>query len=124
MGLLFLEFHPGLISQVLYAVLHLSYLKKKQGLVESNRTLELFYKKMKIIKFIEEKFWLPLIIALILGLLIPTFGKSLIFLIIPFLMIILFLTYLKTDLIEIISHIKKPFFTPEQICNLLRNFSS
>jgi len=67
-------------------------------------------KRLKIVKFIEEKFWLPLIIALILGLLIPTFGKSLNFLIIPFLMIILFLTYFKTDLIEIISHIKKPFF--------------
>ncbi len=65
---------------------------------------------MKIIKLIEEKFWLPLIIALILGLLIPAFGKSLNFLIIPFLMIILFLTYLKTDLLEILSHIKKPFF--------------
>lgn len=65
---------------------------------------------MKLVKFIEEKFWLPFIIALVTGLLIPAFGKSLNFLIIPFLMVILFLTYLKTDFMEIISHIKKPFF--------------
>lgn len=65
---------------------------------------------MKLIKFIEEKFWLPLIVALAIGLLIPAFGKTLSFLIIPFLMVILFLTYLKTDFMEIISHIKKPFF--------------
>jgi BASS family bile acid:Na+ symporter len=65
---------------------------------------------MKLIKFIEEKFWLPFIVALVLGLLIPAFGKSLNFLIIPFLMMILFLTYLKTDLMEIISHIKNPVF--------------
>lgn len=65
---------------------------------------------MKLIKFIEEKFWLPFIFALVIGLVLPSFGKSLNFLIIPFLMVILFLTYLKTDFMEIISHIKKPFF--------------
>lgn len=65
---------------------------------------------MKLLKFVEEKFWFAFLIAVILGFLIPTFGKSLNFLIIPILMIILFLTYLKTDLIEIISHIKKPVF--------------
>ncbi len=65
---------------------------------------------MKLIKFIEEKFWFPFIVAIVIALLIPTFGKSLNFLIIPFLMMILFLTYLKTDFIEIISHIKRPIF--------------
>lgn len=65
---------------------------------------------MKLIKFIEENFWPLLFLALALGLLIPSFGKNLNFLIIPFLMVILFLTYLKTDFMEIISHIKKPVF--------------
>lgn len=65
---------------------------------------------MKLITFIEEKFWLPFIIALVIGLLFPVFGKSLNFLIIPSLMIILFLTYLKINFLEIISHVKKPLF--------------
>lgn len=65
---------------------------------------------MKLIKFIEEKFWFTFLAAVILGLVVPVFGKALNFLIIPILMVILFLTYLKTDFIEIISHIKKPVF--------------
>lgn len=65
---------------------------------------------MKLIKFVEEKFWLTLIIALVVGLLFPNFGKSFNFLVLPFLAIILFLTYLKIDFMEIIAHIKKPAF--------------
>jgi len=65
---------------------------------------------MKLIKFIEEKFWLTFLVAVILGFLVPVFGKALNFLIIPILMVIFFLTYLKTDFMEIISHIKKPVF--------------
>lgn len=65
---------------------------------------------MNIVKFIEEKFWLAFIIAMVAGLLAPAFGRPLNFLVIPFLMIVLFLTYLKTDFKDIISHIKKPVF--------------
>lgn len=65
---------------------------------------------IKLVKSIEEKFWLTLIIALVFGLSIPAFGKSLNFLIIPSLMIVLFLTYLKIDFLEMISHVKRPVF--------------
>lgn len=65
---------------------------------------------MKIIQLIEKKFWLLLLISVILGILIPTPFKQLDNFVIPGIMLILFLTYLKIDFIEIVSHIKKPGF--------------
>lgn len=67
-------------------------------------------------KFIEEKFWLLLIIALVLGLVSPFLGKDLSFLIIPSLMVILFLTYLKIDYLDILSHVKQPKFIAYVLC--------
>src|SRR6266480_5980004 len=65
---------------------------------------------MKVTEIIEDKFWLVLLLALIFGLVIPSFGKSLNFLLIPILMITSFLTYLKVESLDIAAHIKKPIF--------------
>lgn len=65
---------------------------------------------MKIIKLFESHFWLPIAFALLLGLLIPSIGKNLGYLIIPFFMLIFFLTCLKIDFLDVIKHIKKPLF--------------
>jgi len=65
---------------------------------------------VKILKLFEERFWLPIGTSLILGLLLPGLGKHLGYLIIPMFMLIFFLTCLKIDFIDVIKHIKKPFF--------------
>lgn len=51
-----------------------------------------------------------LIIALLLGLFAPFFGKTLNPYVLFLLTIVLFLAYLKVDFFEIITHIKKPIF--------------
>jgi predicted Na+-dependent transporter len=65
---------------------------------------------MRAVKIIEANFWLFLIIALVCGLALPNFGKHLNALIIPLLMVLLFLAYLKIDIIEIVAHVRKPIF--------------
>jgi len=65
---------------------------------------------MMIIKLIEEKFWLPVLLSLFLGFLFPQVGKDFNFLIIPLIMINFFLASLKIDFIDVLKHIKKPAF--------------
>lgn len=65
---------------------------------------------MKIIKLTQEKFWIPLTLALVLGLLFPSLGLQLRGLVIPIVMILFFLTSLKIDFLEVLAHIKKPLF--------------
>jgi bile acid:Na+ symporter, BASS family len=65
---------------------------------------------VKVIKLFEEHFWLPITISLVLGLLLPAAGKHLNFLVIPFFMVIFFLTCLKINFLDVVSHIKRPLF--------------
>jgi bile acid:Na+ symporter, BASS family len=61
---------------------------------------------MKIVQFIEKYFWIFLIAGLVLGLLFPFYNNLLMRLLKPLLMIMLFLVFLKTDLIHILKEIK------------------
>ncbi len=63
---------------------------------------------MKIIKLIEKNFVVVLVLSMVTGLFLPTLGKGHTNLIIPFFMVIFFLTCLKVDYLDVLSHIKKP----------------
>jgi len=65
---------------------------------------------VKIIKFIEKNFWLPLSLSLLVGLLFPYPGKNFSILVIPILMLNFFLACLKIDFFDVVEHIKKPKF--------------
>ncbi len=65
---------------------------------------------MKIIKLLEEKFWIPICLALLFGLFLPQFGLNLSFLVIPILIIVFFLTCLKINIHDVAEQIKKPKF--------------
>ena len=61
---------------------------------------------MKIYQFIESYFWVFLIAGLVLGLVYPLYSDFFMSLLKPLLMIMLFLEFLKTDLIQILKQIK------------------
>ena len=61
---------------------------------------------MKLSLFIEKHFWVFLIAGLILGLIVPFYNDLLMLLLKPFLMIMLFLVFLKTDIAHIFTKMK------------------
>ncbi len=61
---------------------------------------------MKLYKFIEKYFWLFLIIGIVTGLLFPVYNDILMSLLKPFLMVMLFLVFLKTDISQILHKMK------------------
>lgn len=61
---------------------------------------------MKISLFIEKYFWVFFIAGLVLGLIAPVYNDFLMTLLKPFLMIMLFLIFLKTDVAQIFKNIK------------------
>lgn len=61
---------------------------------------------MKISLFIEKYFWVFFIAGLVLGLVAPVYNDFLMTLLKPFLMIMLFLIFLKTDIAQIFKSIK------------------
>lgn len=65
---------------------------------------------IKIIKVLEDKFWIPISFSLLIGLAFPTFGKGLNSFVIPILMLNFFLACLKINVIDVIEHIKRPKF--------------
>jgi predicted Na+-dependent transporter len=65
---------------------------------------------MKLLQIIQEKFWIPVSLSIILALLLPPINKNFNFLVILFVMMNFFLASLKIDFIDIINHIKKPLF--------------
>lgn len=65
---------------------------------------------MKLLQFVQEKFWITPLIGLLLGLTFPSLGQKLSGVIVPAVMIMFFSTCLKIDFIEVLSHIKKPLF--------------
>ena len=61
---------------------------------------------MKLSLFIEKHFWVFLIAGLVLGLIVPFYNDLLMLLLKPFLMIMLFLVFLKTDIAHIFTKMK------------------
>lgn len=61
---------------------------------------------MKLSLFIEKHFWVFLIAGLALGLIVPFYNDLLMMLLKPFLMIMLFLVFLKTDIAHILTKMK------------------
>jgi bile acid:Na+ symporter, BASS family len=61
---------------------------------------------MKIFQFIENHFWIFLLAGVVLGLIYPIYSDFLMTLLKPLLMIVLFLVFLKTDLVSIFKQIK------------------
>lgn len=61
---------------------------------------------MKISLFIEKYFWVFFIVGLVMGLIAPVYNDFLMTLLKPFLMVMLFLIFLKTDVTQIIKNIK------------------
>ena len=61
---------------------------------------------MKVSLYIEKYFWVFFIAGLVLGLIIPVYNDNLMSLLKPFLMIMLFLVFLKTDVAHIFMKIK------------------
>ena len=61
---------------------------------------------MKVSFFIEKYFWVFFIAGLVLGLIVPIYDDSLMSLLKPFLMLMLFLVFLKTDVAQIVMNIK------------------
>ena len=61
---------------------------------------------MKFHLFIEKYFWVFFIAGLLLGLIIPVYNDSLMLLLKPFLMVMLFLVFLKTDVSQILKEIR------------------
>ncbi len=61
---------------------------------------------MKIYQIIEKYFWLILLAGLFMGLWLPIYNDTLMLLLKPILMIMLFFVFLKTDPIDILENIK------------------
>ena len=61
---------------------------------------------MKVYRFIEKYFWLFLFVGIIAGLIFPVNNDLLILLIKPFLMIMLFTVFLKTDVVRVLKRMK------------------
>jgi bile acid:Na+ symporter, BASS family len=61
---------------------------------------------MKLFHFIENYFWLFLLAGIILGLSFPIYNDFLMSMLKPLLMVMLFLVFLKTDLLQILKQIK------------------
>ena len=61
---------------------------------------------MKVYQFIERYFWVFMIAGLIVGLIHPVYIDFLMSLLQPFLMVMLFLVFIKTDVAQIFQHIK------------------
>jgi bile acid:Na+ symporter, BASS family len=61
---------------------------------------------MKIFQFIENHFWIFLLAGVVLGLIYPIYSDFLMTLLKPLLMIVLFLVFLKTDLVSIFKQVK------------------
>lgn len=65
---------------------------------------------MRILEFIEKNFWLFFLAGVLLGLFFPAGGNFLNPFMVPLLMVVLFLTCVKIDMIEVIEHVKNPLF--------------
>ncbi len=63
---------------------------------------------MNFFVFLEKYFWAVFILGFLSGLLFPQFGEHLGFLIMPLLMAILFFTFLKIDVGEVVTKLKRP----------------
>jgi bile acid:Na+ symporter, BASS family len=63
-------------------------------------------KEMKIFYFIEHYFWMILLAGIVLGLSYPVYNDFLMTMLKPLLMVMLFLVFLKTDLVQILTQIK------------------
>lgn len=61
---------------------------------------------MRIIHLIESKFWVFLLLALVLGLVMPFYNDFLLSLLVPELVLLFFIIFLKVDIQEIIESIK------------------
>ncbi len=65
---------------------------------------------MGVIKFIEKYFWLIFSAGFVVGLFVPSLGKAIEGILIPLLMVVLFLTFLKVEVGGIWEYIKRPGF--------------
>ena len=61
---------------------------------------------VKIVPFIDRNFWIFLFAGLALGLSYPAYSEQLMFLLMPLIMIMMFLVFLKTDFVHVINEIK------------------